>query len=202
MENLSSLVLLSVLAGAVHVVSPDHWVPASILGWQRRWSVARTSIFVVGLLLLHLIAGFFIYLLLDRWFMSLDSKGMVRSSLAIVFLVMTVRAVRFSSIPKVQSLGLQRWNGLWAVLSLLGPCESILPVLMKSKVLGLGYLVPFCAFGLGTVVAGPLLVISSQWFWNRPFGLTQILSWIDRRIAVVPVVACLVLGLRFLLKLS
>ena len=202
MHQLTTLVLLSALAGAVHVMSPDHWVPASLFSWQRRWPLSRTLLFVLGALGLHLALGLAVYFALDEWLLSLDSHRMILLSMSMVFGVMVLRAVRFSSIQKVQQLGPHRWWGLLAVLSLLGPCESLIPVLMKSRVLGYGYFVPFLAFSVGTLGTGAGLIASGRMVWNRPFGLTRLLGWVDRRVAVLPVAAGLILGLRFLLRLS
>ena len=202
MHQLTSLVLLSALAGAVHVMSPDHWVPASLFTWQRRWPLRRTLLFVLYALGLHLGLGLAVYFAFDEWLLSLDPHRMIVLSMGMVFGVMILRSVRFSGIQKVQQLGPHRWWGLVAVVSLLGPCESLIPVLMKSRMLGYGYFVPFLAFSVGTLTAGAGLIASGRIVWNRPFGLPRLLSWVDRRVAVLPIAAGLILGLRFLLRLS
>ena len=202
MHHLETVLVLSVMAGSVHVMSPDHWVPASILTWQRRWSGLQASLFVIALLSLHLILGFLVYLGLDSWLAEMDSHRVSHYLTALVFIVMVMRAVRFSSIQKVQQLGNKKWWGVLAVFSLLGPCESLIPILMKSKSLGMGYLLPSLAFAGGTILTGGLLVSFGRIFWNRPVRLTQFFMWVDRRVAVLPITAGLILGIRFLLRLS
>jgi hypothetical protein len=196
------LVALSALAGAIHVAAPDHWVPASILSWQRRWSLWATILFSTLTLTIHLLLGVGLYFILRRAISEIDSSQWFSYSLAFVGVMMGLRALRFSSIRDVQRLGPRSRWGLFAVPWLLGPCESMVPILIKSSSLGLGYWLPFGACLAGTLFTGTVLILSGQFAWNRPFWLTRGLDWVNQRMAVLPIAAGMGLGLRYLLRLG
>lgn len=196
------LFLLSLLAGALHVMAPDHWVPASILSWQRRWNGVAVVAFTALVMVIHLAMGIGLYFVFDEWFRALQPAQLFPVAMIFVFGMMILRGFRFSQIHEVQRLGPHSWWGVFSVVSLLGPCESIIPVLIKSSSLGVGYLLPIFAFFCGTVLAGSALVLSGQWVWNRPFWLTRTFDWVNQRVALLPVAASVVLGLRFLLRLT
>ena len=97
------LLLLSAFAGAIHVLSPDHWMPASILAWQRGWKLSKVSSFAAGVLLVHVALGFVVFFVLNQvfnvWlepihlpFESMNSASSTR---------LTVPAARTSSIRRL-----------------------------------------------------------------------------------------------------
>lgn len=202
MHWLTLLVSLSAFAGALHVLAPDHWVPLSILGWQRRWSPRRAALFTAGALTLHVLLGAAIYFVFDGRLRALNPARIFPYSLALVAGVMCLRGLRFSRIRDVQRMGTHAWWGWVAVLSLLGPCESLLPIFLKSASLGVGYLVPLAAFWLGTVSAGVALGLTGRFLWDRPLWLISAFDRANQRLAVLPVAAGVVLGLRYLLRLG
>lgn len=197
-----SMMLLAALAGAVHVMAPDHWMPTSILSWQRGWTWPRTVAFATGSFLLHILMGVAIFYGFHPFLMMLDSHFLLGFGLFLVVSVMFLRLVRFSRIQEVLRSGSQSIWGSFATLSLLGPCESIIPILIKSGQLGMGYATPLLAFALGTVVAGCAAVLSGHLMWNRPLGLPLGLAWAQRSSAVLPVIAGLTAGLGVLLRMS
>jgi hypothetical protein len=196
------LFLLSALAGALHVLAPDHWVPASILSWRRCWSPVRAGLFAAFALTLHVLMGVGVYFLFDEQLKTLDPDRLFPYALALVVGVMLLRGLRFSRIREVQRVGTHSLWGLMAVLSFLGPCESIIPIFLKSSSLGAGYLLPLLAFWIGTVSMGVALVLSGRFVWNRPLWLIRSFDWANQRIAVVPVAVGVALGLRYLLRLG
>jgi hypothetical protein len=196
------MILLSALAGAVHVLAPDHWVPGSILAWQRGWRAPRIALFSVFALGFHVLLGFVIYFLMSDWIAAIDANRLFAFSIAFVAVVTLLRGFRFSRVKEVFNAGRNGVWGLFAVISILGPCESIIPVFVKAGHLGMGYLVPFCAFLFGTVATGTVLMLAGGAVWNRPYLLPRGLQLARHRAAVIPVVAGLALGFRFLLKIT
>lgn len=196
------LFMLSALAGGIHVMAPDHWVPVSILSWQRRWSPLRAGLFAAVLLTIHVLMGAGIYFIFDDQLRALNPAQLFPYSLAFVVGLMLLRVLRFSRIREVQRIGNHAWWGWFAVISLLGPCESIIPIFLKSASLGVGYLFPLVAFWLGTVCAGVALTLSGRFVWNRPLWLIRVFDWANQRVAILPIAAGVALGLKYLLRLG
>jgi hypothetical protein len=196
-----TLLLLSLMAGSVHVLAPDHWVPASLLCWQRRWKPRAAVGFVLSSLLLHVASGFAIYLVLAPLLERIAVSRFFAFAVGLVVVGAGIRAMRFSRIRDVLGLGS---NWLWAALtvaSLLGPCESIIPIFLKARQLGMGYLEPFMAFAAGTVLMGGAMIIGGGRIWNSPLHLTRSIRWANRPRSVVPIAAVVATGLIFLLRL-
>jgi hypothetical protein len=196
------LILLSAMAGAVHVLAPDHWVPASILAWRQRWSPIQVA--AVGSLAfgLHVLVGFLIFACFPDFFLDLASVGLMTFTLAIVGLFSILRALRYWRIGQAFHIGTNRFWGIATMLSLLGPCESIVPVLIKARQMGAGYLVAVVAFGAGSVASGISLILLGRFLWDRPILLPQALAWAYRRRSVLPVSAVVVAGLAYLVSLK
>lgn len=194
--------LLCALAGALHVLAPDHWVPASILSWQKGWKASRVALFSILVFVSHLLLGFLIFFLARPLMEGISSSTLLAFSLTLVALVAIARGMRFSRIREVLRGGQGGIWGVFTVFSLLGPCESIIPVFIKAGHLGTGYLLPFSAFFAGTLVAGIALIFSGRMIWNRPQLLPRALNWSRLRVAVIPVVTGVVVGLTYILKLG
>lgn len=195
----NALILLSALAGAVHVLAPDHWLPASVHAWQRGWSMRRTILLSVGAYLAHLALGILLYFLFAPWLVRIHPQSLFVFSLLFVFLIMTVRYLRFSKIREVFRGARSSW-ALLSVLLLLGPCECIIPVLAKAGRMGVGYPVAVAAFSLGTIVSGTALVVAGRLLWNKPLWLPRGFSLGERRVALVPLMAAGVMGLSFMIR--
>ncbi|MCM2277949.1 MAG: hypothetical protein NDJ89_07710 [Oligoflexia bacterium] len=192
--------LLCALAGAFHVIAPDHWVPASLLSWQRGWRSGRAAAFAALAFAAHVALGFLIFLLLGRGIWDLASTNLLSFALVLVAGVAVIRAFRFRRIREVLSSGNNGVWGFFMVFSLLGPCESLIPILIKARSLGAGYVLPLLAFFAGTALSGLLLVFSGRFFWNRPHWLPRGVHAANQRLATVPVVTVVVLGLAFLVR--
>jgi hypothetical protein len=200
-DTLLWLLMLSALAGAIHVLAPDHWVPTSILSWQRRWRPSRAALFAAVALSWHVLLGAGIYFALDGELRRLGPGRVFPYSLGLVVAVMCLRGLRFTRLRDVQRMNVHAGWAYFAVLTFLGPCESIMPVFLKSASLGRGYLLPLAAFWLGTVASGVGLVLVGRLIWNRPHWLIGAFDRLNRRVAVLPVAAGVALGLRYLLRL-
>lgn len=204
--NLSHTTLLvmtlSSAAGAVHVLAPDHWLPASVLAWQKGWSVWRTLFFALGVFTLHVLLGVLAFLGLNHWLLAIDSHWLLGFGVALVSVVMVIRMMRFSRVSEVLRTGRGSIWGALTVMSLLGPCEAVIPILIKAGHLGVGYLLPALSFLGGTVLGGLVLVLSGKVLWNRPMWLPLGLDWARRREVALPVVAVLALGLSALIRLG
>ena len=103
-------------------------------------------IFALFALLLHIGLGILLYFALYDFISQLSSGGLIVFTLTLVGLVTLIRGVRTSRISEVFRAGPHSAWGIFAVLSLLGPCESIIPIFIKANQLGMGYLAPFSAF--------------------------------------------------------
>jgi hypothetical protein len=198
---MATLGALSVLSGAVHMLAPDHWLPASVVAWQRGWGYRRTVGFAALAHLSHVLLGVLIFFAFDPILLGLDPSRLFRFTLGLVLVVMAIRLVRFSRVREVLRAGPSSAWGIVAVFSLLGPCESVIPILIKSHQLGTGYLLPVAAFVLGSWIAGSSLVLAGRVLWDRPFWLPRSVNWAWRVPAILPVAASLGLGLRAILRI-
>jgi hypothetical protein len=116
--------------------------------------------------------------------------------------VALVRGIRFRHIPEVLRTGSGGFWGLLTVISLLGPCEAIIPILVKARLLGTGYLIPATAFFMGSLIGGLFLVLSGRMIWNRPLWLPQGMQWLRSFRLAVPLMAVVVMSLTLLLRIA
>jgi hypothetical protein len=194
--------ILSALAGSLHVLTPDHWIPSSLLVWQRNWGGRRAVAFSFGAFVLHILSGILIYLLFHRYLDTFESTRLFGFTLALVASVMVLRLLRYSKIKEVLQAGPRGAWGILAVLSLLGPCESIIPILIKCRQLGMGYLIPVIAFAVGTFVVGTGCMLTGRYLWSKPFLLPRGLHWASRVRTVLPMATALAIGMIAILKIT
>lgn len=199
--KLQFVLALSAFAGAIHMITPDHWIPASLISWQRDWTQRKAALFVSGAVALHLLVGALIYFGILSVFPGFKAVRLYVFGCALITLFLFARFTRFSRIIEVLRNGGSRHWGALAVLSFLGPCESLIPVLAKSGSLGTGYLLPFLSFGLGSWLAALFLVTTGRRLWNNPYFLPRSLEIAQRKSAVVPVAMVLFLGISVLFRL-
>lgn len=194
-----TILLLAGLVGAAHVLAPDHWFPTSVLGWQRRWSVSRSLLFALAIYALHAAMGLAIYFAFNHFLDQLDSGRLLAFSVILVGSVSLVRVIRFPRIREVLGSGYTGPWGLFVAISLLGPAESLIPILIKSGHSGVGYLGPSLAFLAGTVAMGTASMFLGRMVWDKPMGLPVGINWMFRGGTVVPVLAGVAVGLFVLL---
>ena len=191
--------LLAMIGGALHVLGPDHWIPTSVLAWQKKWTQSQTVVFSMSAFFVHVFWGYLLFLLLQNWMIKRPDSEFLVLALGLMVGMAVVRRTRFPRVQKIFRIGHQGLKGNVAALLLLGPCEIILPIFVKAKLLGVGYIVPFVCFLLGTVAAGVFVVLWGRAQWNRPFALPVELRAILRPRAVLPLVAGVSVGGFFLL---
>lgn len=190
------------LAGAVMAFAPDHWLPASVFTWQKGWRAKKAAAFTFLAFGAHLCLGFVIYFAFHHLLDSLDAQWLLMFSWGLVFSVMWVRIRRFSRVREVLRSGPNgRWGG-FAVISLLGPCEALIPILIKAHHLGLALWLPCVAFLAGTSIVGIACVLISRALWDRPLWLPRSMQWAQSRSAALPVIVGLVLGLGALIRIG
>ena len=193
---------LAFAAGLVHVIAPDHWVPASILSWQRRWAFARTGAFVAAIHAAHLLLGFVIFYAFADIMARIPPSRLFIFAFVLVATVAVVRALRFGRIREVVRSGTDSFWGGMAVFSLLGPCESVIPVFVKGYQMGSGYLAPLLAFAAGTLIGAVCLTWFGQLIWRQPRLLPRGLSWFQERHKMIPLSASIAVGIMLLLRVS
>lgn len=179
--------ILSFAIGAIQVIAPDHWVPAAILAWQRRWGLASQLAFSVLALLLHCAGGAVIYFVFREWLLKLDGTAFFVFVAAGLTLTAILRAARFSSSQNtVYSHPLSLW-GIASALGLLGPSEALLPVLMRAGHGGGGYALPFISFFAGAALVGVPLMALGTALCNRPLWFSRSVWMARRRLVLLPI---------------
>jgi len=199
------IVLLAILFGGLNVFSPDRWLPASVLAWQKGWKISRTISFLGIALFSHVLTGYLLFLLFQnignrigqKFSVDMGASSLFLFALGLMFFITLARRLRFPRIQEAFRVGQKGAWGSFIVFSLLGPCEVIVPIFVKAKSLGVGYLIPFLAFLTGTWITGIGLVAISKTIWNRPLGLPQGVDWAYRKCLALPVFTCLTLTLGF-----
>jgi hypothetical protein len=194
------ILLLSALAGAVHVLAPDHWIPLSLKSWKEGWSLAKSLVISWLILSVHVTIGFVIYLGLESIF-RLDSRHFFWAA-GVVCVAAGFRSWRFPGLSDILKPEADPRKAWLKILLFVGPCESIVPIFIKARELGLGYLSVFGAFALGTLFAGSVLVLIGPMFWNHPLRLSNLLRAPGQRRIALPVIAAVSVGLVVLLRLT
>lgn len=171
--------------------APDHWVPASILAWQRGWSKPRTLLFSSALILPHILLGALIYFALDAIAPELPYFWFLAGSMVWIALVASFRVYRYRRIREILRNGSKGLWGAYRVFTLLGPCETLLPVLLKAREKGGGYLLPGAGFFLGAWLAGLALILFGRRLWDQPIFLSRSLNLSRGKMTWVPLATAL-----------
>lgn len=198
--NFWLFLLVSLLAGGVHVLAPDHWLPASVFSWQRGLSIGRTLGLALGLFAFHLLSGVGLYFILEAAVGHWSPRVLFSFGLGLTLAILLMRLLRFSRTAQVFR---SASNGIWGVLivlSLVGPAESLIPILIKARSSGFGYLVPILGYSLGTLTAGSACVVSGRYLWNRPLMLPRGMSLAYRRRALIPMLTGLAIAIVAVLR--
>ncbi len=196
-----TLLAFSAIAGLVLSASPDHWVPASLLSWQRGWRGVRHLALPLLALAFHVALGFALFVAVEPWVRDIDLRQLFTLSAGLVVFFGLLRALQF---PRIHRLFVGASRGGQAVLSVflfLGPCEILFPILMKAKALGMGYLLPISAFSVASAVAGLALHLNGRRVWNAPLRLVQTLAWAQTRTTAIPMAAAALVGIALLVRL-
>ena len=191
------IVLLAALAGGIHVFGMDHWLPVSVLAWQKGWRVSRTVIFSFIAFFSHVLTGYILYRVLRGGLIDLSDRTLSLVALVIMFILMLARELRFGKMLNLFRVGHQGVSGSFFALSILGPCEILLPFFIKINALGVNAFVPFIAFLGGTWVVGISLVLMGRRRCNRPIWLPLRLNFAQRQGISIPSVAVFMLTIGF-----
>ena len=144
-------------------------MPLSLRAWQRGWSRGRLVAAAAGCTAVQLALGLLLYAVIAP-FMSATSDPFV---FAVVFVLATLglRSFRYSRIGEIRRGGPQGQWATYAVLSLMGPAETLVPILIQARQWGAGRW-PFWALGLayaaGTLITIMTLAFLGRMAWNRP----------------------------------
>lgn len=202
MDSLTALLALSAMAGAIHMIAPDHWFPASTLAWRRGWRTGKVVLFLSVAYAFHLVLGYALFWLFREFWVGAVASRLMDFTIGLIALAALVRSYRFSHVEGlIRSSSLSRWR-TWTVLALLGPCESIVPILIKGQQMSVPSHEVLAAFLAGTWIAGILLVFASQRIWNQPERLARWVSLIRGRISPIPVAGLVAVGLIYFLRLG
>jgi hypothetical protein len=124
----------------------------------------------------------------------LSSQELMICSAFLVLASLGIRFLRFSKfLPAFRHARSGVW-GFFLLAGLLGPAESIIPILFKFKMLGMGFGIPIASYALGTISAGVGLLIYGRVSLNEPQWLARRFSAIGSRRMAVPAYGALVLG--------
>jgi len=191
---------LSFLAGGLHVLSPDHWFAVSVFSWQKRWRLGRAALFASLVFLAHLIAGALLFFVLPKGVVELKSGLLFLLSLGLVMVFVVLRALHFDRVIEVvRSGGQGRW-ALMTLLSLIGPCEFLLPILIKSAQLQVEPLLTFGAFSAGTLLFGNAITLWGHHRWSVPFALPRGLRRAYQGSTLLPLTAGVLAGLALIVQ--
>jgi hypothetical protein len=195
------LLCLAFIAGAVQASAPDHWVPSSLLAWKRHWSSSRLQGFLFGALALHLALGVGLYFLMRPAFHRWGDQRAFLFAVAFLFGLVLMRSFRFPGLSGLFRSQGSIGAGVVTSLLLLGPSESLVPVMIKGHQLGSGYLLPSLAFAFGTLSVALGLAARGRRMWSRPLWLTRTLAWAHQKSTALPVGVALLVGFGILLRL-
>ena len=195
---LSTVLLISFLAGLLQSASPDRWIPLSIHSWQRGWDARRTLLAGAGLLVVHVALGVALFGVIFLVAAPVSSESLSLVAVAVVLGGAVLRLSRFKQFRQVLGAGVRgRW-GVPAVLSLMGPCELAIPLLLKTAHGGQSVVLALMALTVGTLVGALGLALGARHFWNQPARLATVVDWTQGRGVAVPAAAMALIVLQFL----
>lgn len=190
-----TLIVFAALAGAVQMVAPDRWMPASVFVWRRGWHLDKLAGFSFMIFSVHVVLGFAIFAALAKVFAGVPENLLGVFSLIFLGSIGTVRAVRFSRFREVLYRDPQSRRVMYALMSLIGPSEMVIPVLMKARLDGIPMIPVLISFWLGTCLAGLMALSIARVRWNRPMALPSAVQWAQSRVATIPMAAGALVGL-------
>jgi hypothetical protein len=193
--------VLTALAGGVTALSPDHWLPLSLVSWKQEWDPRTTAIKTVRLLSFHVLFGAAVYGVGRSAWSRIPSDQLFLTSLLLVTGAAVLRSFRFQKIFEILRLGKGSRYGESISRSLLGPCETLLPVMIKANHLHLSEIGVLAVFWLGALLFGVIAVRTSHSLWDRPQALPIEVAWAQRRLTAIPVMLSAVIAASAVLRL-
>lgn len=195
LHEVMNFMMFAALAGAVQMIAPDRWMPASIFAWQRGWSFARVALFTLLIFAAHLLMGLAVFGFFGRLFTVVPDEMLGAFSFIFLGAVGLIRVQRFDRIREILSRSRNSRRVLLTLLSLLGPSEMIVPILMKARLDDVSLPMVIVVFFAGTWAAGLAGVAVSKAYWNKPLVLPAAFEWCQSRAAIVPMSAGVLLGI-------
>ncbi len=156
---------------------PDHWIPTSAFIWQKNFGGFKRTLLTFFVLSSHIIFGFLIYALITLFPTSIIENNFLSFTALFLSFFMLIRFLRFSKIQTVLKNNISRKTAIILQLSLIGPAESFVPLLLKTKFLGFHLAPVIAAYIFGTIVLGFFLIKRGRKLWDVPHLLPL---WIER----------------------
>ncbi len=187
--------IFAAVCGAIQMVAPDRWMPASVFVWRRGWKFSKLAGFSLMSGSAHVLLGLVLYLALAKCFALVPENSLGVFSLLFLGAIGTLRAIRFSRFREVLFRDSHSTHIVGALISLVGPSEMIIPVLMKAHMDEAPLLPVVGAFWVGTCLAGVFGLVIARARWNQPMALPSAVQWAQSRMAAIPMAAGAVVGL-------
>ena len=201
---METMIAVTALLGVFHSMSPDHWVPLSVLSWQRALStrqlLEKTAALVAGHLGLALLMAWILMPVVAH--SGLTAASVLRVGALLVAGAVLVRMRRLERMLEVFRGGNHGKGALMTTLSLLGPAESLVPLLLKARIEGHSGLPVLALYGGLTFATISTLAILGHRLWNDPTRLARGLSLLLKPSFSFPVAAVLGLSLVAMLQFA
>src|SRR4051794_12181190 len=104
MSTLSSrdvIIVLSLLAGVLRVVAPDHWLPTSVLAWQKKWRTPATIGYALFAFSSHIAAGSLLFLFFQGWMNRVGSSEVFLAGFMIMLVLAWIRRNRMPQLVEI-----------------------------------------------------------------------------------------------------
>lgn len=146
--------------------SSELWLPSSIWLWRKEAETSSRVWTSFQFTYFHVLAGIVLYFVLRPLLLPVASDNFL-------FWIFTVSVLLLG--VSLRELGLRK-RPLWkmngkAVLTVLGPSEIIIPILLKTEAAGVSLLYPVVVFTAGALLSGMSLMVSGSRSWDNPYEL-------------------------------
>jgi hypothetical protein len=166
--------------------------------WQRGWRASLAMGLALVAFLGHIGLGVGLYRLFQGPFNALAPDRLFAFAAILLISLMTVRLLAYRMLPRIFDR-----RSLMGALLLLGPCESLIPILIRAHQLGIDPRPVVAAFAAGTCLLGSSFLFFGHWACERPSWLPASLAGSQNATAgVVPALAGILVGLSALLRLT
>ncbi len=175
-SNISFHILgLAFAVGVVQSITPDRWLPGSIVSWKRGYNESRTIGLSMMLGLAHILMGFGLYKVL-QFFGLRELVAQTGFGLFAALVLFTGLTLRYFSFNRIKEIVLSSSRGtlpMGLLIQLIGPSEVLVLVLVRTQNIAGGLLPVFFAYSAGTLLAISLLSLFGRELWNNPFWLPR-----------------------------
>ena len=190
------------LLGAAHMLSPDHWVPISIQAWQKSWNSQFTSLIGVFTISFHVFSGLVLFYIFQKFFLNLSPNGVIFFTILWIGFFTYLRAQRYSKLQTILWGGPTLVSKIFTLFIFIGPAESLIPVLIKAKMLPAALFPTLICFWAGSLASGIPLIVFGQLLTDRPLALPQQIAWAQKKLLSLPTAIATVVGLIVLFQIQ